>query len=214
MKLYGFPLSNYYNVVKAAILEKGVPFEEINFRPSGSPDEKQKTPMGKVPYVETEKGPLSESQVIMDYLEETFPENPLYPGDPFERAKVRELLRVIELYIELPSRRLYPEVFFGGSISDQTREEVRPVLDKAIESFRQLARFDPCVAGRDFTFADITTVINLPLARAAYRKIYGGDVFERLPGIGEYLTAMRERPSFQRVYADQKKSMEGSAAPK
>src|SRR5690606_10371868 len=124
LKLYGFPVSNYYNVVKAALLEKGMAFEEVQTQASGAPEYLAISPMGKVPCLETPQGAFSESQVMLDYLEEAQPEPRLYPADAFARAKVRELLRVLELYLELPARRLYPEAFFGGSVSEQTKAEV------------------------------------------------------------------------------------------
>ena len=37
LKLYGFAVSNYYNMVKLALLEKGVAFEEVPFFPGAAP---------------------------------------------------------------------------------------------------------------------------------------------------------------------------------
>lgn len=48
-----------------------------------------------------------------DYLEETQSGPALLPSDPFERAQVRAMAKEIELYIELPARLCYAEVFFG-----------------------------------------------------------------------------------------------------
>ena len=112
-RLYGFSLSNYYNLVKLTLLEKGLPFEEVPVFPPPKPEFLQKSPLGKIPCLEIEAGRyLSESQVILDYLEDTHPEPALYPEDPYARAKVRELMRVMELYLELPARRLYAQAFF------------------------------------------------------------------------------------------------------
>lgn len=38
LKLYGFAVSNYYNMVKLALLEKGVPFEEVPFFAAQTPE--------------------------------------------------------------------------------------------------------------------------------------------------------------------------------
>ena len=48
-KLHGFALSNYYNLVKLALLEKALPFEEVAVFPPAKPDFLQKSPMGKIP---------------------------------------------------------------------------------------------------------------------------------------------------------------------
>ena len=38
LKLYGFSVSNYYNMVKLALLEKGLPFEEVPFYAGQTPE--------------------------------------------------------------------------------------------------------------------------------------------------------------------------------
>ena len=97
LKLCGFAASNYYNKVKLALLEKGVPFEEV-LAWLGETDPAA-TPLGKVPYAITDEGPLSESTVILEYVEDRYPERPLMPASPYQAAKVRELLRYIELHL-------------------------------------------------------------------------------------------------------------------
>lgn len=208
IKLYGFSVSNYYNVVKAALLEKGLEFEEVYTHGSSDPDYRARSPMGKVPCMEVEQGAISESQVALDYLEEVYPQPALYPADAFERAKVRELMRVIELYIELPARRLYPEAFFGGSVSEEAKQEVKPQLHKAMEAFARLARFEPYLAGEQLTYADLTGAIHLPLARDAYRTIYGEDLWASMPQIKPFIGKVRERPAMQQVMADYKAGLE------
>ena len=117
LKLCGFSVSNYHNKVKLALLEKGIPFEEEVIYPSQDDGVKQSSPMGKVPFLRTPQGVLTESQVLVEYLEETHPETPLYPDNAYARAKCRELILHIELYLELPARRLYPEAFFGRAVT-------------------------------------------------------------------------------------------------
>ena len=107
IRLCGFRISNYHNKVRIALLEKGVAFEEDeNVRPSQKDEYVAKSPMGKVPYLEVDGVRLRESSVILEYLEEAFPQKPLLPRDPIERARVRELVIFIELHLELAVRRL------------------------------------------------------------------------------------------------------------
>lgn len=208
LKLHGFPVSNYYNVIKAALLEKGLDFEEVTVYPSSEESLLSRSPMGKVPCIETPEGSFSESQVILDYLEEAHPETPLMPSSPFQRAKAREINRVLELYLELQARRLYPEAFFGGKVSDETKAEVKVALEKAADALSRLTDFNPWIVGDSFTSSDIVAAIHLPLARDAGRKLLGMDLFERLPGAKEYLARVRERPSMQEVMADYKTGLE------
>ena len=94
--LYGFALSNYYNKTKLALLEKGIPFNEEMLAPSQDAAVLKRSPLGKIPFIKTAQGYLSESQAILEYLEDAFPERPLYPADAFERAKCREFIQHLE----------------------------------------------------------------------------------------------------------------------
>ena len=97
LKLHGFAISNYYNIVKHAMMIKGIAFEEVFAPPSQEPEMLANSPMGKVPFLETESGILTEASVILEYLEEAYPEVPLYPADAFERARVKQIIKTIEL---------------------------------------------------------------------------------------------------------------------
>lgn len=205
LTLCGFSASNYYNKVKLALLEKGVAFEE-ELAWIGETD-KAASPLGKVPYLKTDAGPLSESTMILEYLEDAFPQNPLIPPDTFAAAKVRELVRYLELHLELVARNLYPEAFFGGKVSDGAKEKVGQQLEKNIAAFAKLARFSPYVAGDAFTLADCAAAVHLPLVSSATRIIYGRDYLADLP-VRDYLKLVGERPTVQKVNADRKANTE------
>ena len=203
LTLCGFSASNYYNKVKLALLEKGLPFtEELAW--VGETD-RGATPLGKVPYLRTPAGSLCESAVIADYIESAHPQPSLLPADAFAAAKVRELITFLELHLELVARNLYPQAFFGGSVSDSVREKVGAQLEKNVAAFGQLAQFSPYVAGDRFTLADCAAIVHLPLVSAATKTIYGRDYLADLP-VRDYLARMAERPHVQRVNADRKAS--------
>jgi glutathione S-transferase len=205
LTLCGFSGSNYYNKVKFALLEKGVPFQEETAW-VGETDPSC-SPLGKVPYLKTEQGPLCESEVIMEYIEDRYPQNPLRPADPYAAAKVRELVTFVELHLELVARNLYPEAFFGGKVSDSAKEKALAQLDKNAKAFGQLARFAPFLAGDSLSLADCAAVVHLPLVSGASKIIYGRDVLADLP-VREYLKRLGERPALQQVNADRKANTE------
>lgn len=205
LKLCGFSASNYYNKVKLALLEKGVPFEE-SLAWVGETD-LSCTPLGKVPYLQTEDGPLCESAVIMEYLEDAHPDHPLLPAGAYDRAKVRELTTYLELHLELEARKLYPEAFFGGSVSDGVKQKVGEQLDKNVAAFAKLACFDPFIAGETFTLADCAAIVHLPLVSSATKIVLGRDVLAHLP-VRDYLKRMAERPHVQAISADRKTNTE------
>jgi glutathione S-transferase len=61
LKLYGFSVSNYYNMVKLALLEKGLPFEEVTFYGGADPEALAISPRGKVPVLGVEQGFINET---------------------------------------------------------------------------------------------------------------------------------------------------------
>ena len=204
LKLCGFAVSNYYNKVIFALLEKGVPFEEELVYTSQGDDMLQRSPMGKVPFISTPMGTLCESQAICEYLEDAYPQVPLYPSDPFQRAKVRELCTVLDMHVELQARRLYPETFFGGAVSDETKEQAKKALARGVRALGALAKWRPFIAGDKLTYADCSAMANLPLVTMASKKIYGEDMLAGIPQVKEYIAMMRARPHMQKIEADRK----------
>ncbi len=213
LKLHGFRLSNYHNKVLIAMLEKGVPFEEnSSVRPSQKDEYLALSPMGKVPYLEIDGTRLCESGVMLEYLEEAYPQKPLLPRDPLARAKVRELVTVIELHMELVVRRLYPALFFGGTMSDSTKQSVEKEITKGIRAFNGLAKFDPFVAGKELSLADCAAACHLPLVSLATKTAYGRDFLEDLPQVKPYLKMLNERPAFAKVGAGRREAQEAAKA--
>ena len=205
LTLCGFSASNYYNKVKLALLEKGVAFEE-ELAWVGQTD-KAASPLGKVPYLKTDAGPLSESTVLLEYIEDAYPAHPLMPADAFAKGKVREIVRYLELHLELVARNLYGEAFFGGKVSDAAKEKTGEQLTKNVAAFARLVKFSPFIAGDTFTLADCAAAVHLPLVSSATKIIYGRDCLAELP-VREYLKLLGERPTVQRVNADRKTNTE------
>jgi glutathione S-transferase len=208
IRLHGSPISNYYNKVKLALLEKGIPFEEL-YAPTKSTDEAvlSLSPLGKIPFVEVgPEGGVCESQVILDYLEAVHPQPPLLPADPFAAAKVRELATFIDWHLEITARQLYSSAFFGGApLSESNAARIRKELEARIAGFKRLAKFAPFVAGDTFTQADCSAFNNLPLVAMASKAVYGEDLLAAA-GIDHraYVKFIAERPAAQKVVADRK----------
>lgn len=204
--LCGFPVSNYYNKVKLALLEKGVPFTEEHVA-TKSTDEAVLaiSPLAKIPFIRTPQGGLCESEAIVEYIEAAYPHPPLLPADPFAAAKVRELVTFIDLHLELVARDLYPQAFFGGTVSESSLARIRKQLDKNILAFKRLVKFAPYAAGDTFTLADCAAFASLPLVGMATKAVYGEDLL-LAAGVDykPYIKLVGERPSAQKVLADRK----------
>jgi len=205
IRLCGFRISNYHNKVRIALLEKGVPFEEDDsVHGSQKPEYLAKSPMGKVPYLEVDGQLLRESEVILEYLEDAYPQKPLLPKDPLERARVRELVTFIELHNELVVRRLYGGLFFGGSFSEETKAAVEKDIAKGVRALKAVATFDPFIAGKDLTIADCAAFVHLPIVTLVTKLAFGRDFLEDIPQMKPYLKMLGERPAFAKVNEERK----------
>jgi glutathione S-transferase len=205
IQLCGFRISNYHNKVRIALLEKGIAFDEDSgVHPSQKDEYLLKSPMGKVPYLEVDGARIRESAVILEYLEDAYPQKPLLPRDPLERARVREIVVFLELHLELVVRRLYGGLFFGGSFSDETRQQVEKGVAKGVRALKALARFEPFIAGKELTIADCAAFVHLPIVTLVTKQAFGRDYLEDIPQVKPYLRMLGERPAFARVNEDRK----------
>jgi glutathione S-transferase len=212
--LCGMTMSNYYNKVKLVLLEKGLPFTEEVVRVRSTDDMVlASSPLGKIPFIRTEGGTLCESQVICDWIEAAHPQPPLVPADPFEAAKVRELIAFMELYVELVGRELYAQAYFGGTVDEATQQRVRDALARNLAALRRLARFAPYAAGASFTLADASAFATLPTVALATKSVLGEDMVAAA-GIDwkAYVKRLGERASVQRINADRKRDLDAAAA--
>lgn len=205
--LHGFAASNYYNIVKHALLYKGISFQE-NLMFAGSDELLTVSPVGKVPAITTPDGQnISESSVICDFIEETYPDVPLYPTDAGERAVVRQIMKISELYFELPSRRLIPYVFSGATVPDALKAEVRQVLERGIGALNRLCQFSPWIAGEQFTMADIYVhYVNLIVNTFASSQLEW-DVLAQIPGMKEWHDAMSQSDIAKQIETDRLANM-------
>ena len=136
----------------------------------------EKNPLGRVPVYEEEGGlVLPESEVIMEYLEERFPEPALWPADPAERALARLRLRRFD--------RFGDEYYALRRGAASKLDERLAELDAALEA-------QPYLTGRDYGLADIGYV---PWILRAQERL--GVDLEPFPALGDWLERLSARPS-------------------
>jgi glutathione S-transferase len=201
LKLHGFAVSNYFNMVKHTLLYKQLAFDEITVYPPGDAAYREKSPLGKVPCLETEHGTLVETSVILEYLEAAYPEKPLMPADVWGQAKVRELMKISELYIELQGRRLMPGLFQGKPLDEALLNDVRVVMKKGASAVQQLASFSPWLLGERKTLADIVLLYSLGMAEAA-RQALGFGISERVPALPAWQERMMDSEIARNIHAE------------
>ncbi len=203
LRLHGFPASNYYNIARLALLEKGLPFEEVvvytGANDSYRPDYLDMSPLGRVPCLETEHGFLSESRAIVDYLEQAYPDRPLYPEGAFARAKLLELTQIIDLDLELQARRVLKNFFTRSKPAGEVAAEVKENTSKGARGLGKLVSFDRFLLGDQLTAADIAAVVHIPVVRMLCKGVLEHDPFEEIDGLDAYLARMEERETVKNV---------------
>jgi glutathione S-transferase len=208
LKLHGFAVSNYYNMVKLALLEKEIEFEQVISYPSQEAHYLQRNPVGKVPALETEQGFLSETGVILDYIEQAYPQSkPLMPKSLFAQSQVKELIQMLQLYIELPARRCFGEAFFGGKVEQLTKDETKEELLKGIKALKRRAKFSPYIAGDTFTSADIVFIYSIDLARLVAKKLFKLDLLDGFEEAKQLIEKLKERPHVLSVNAEHENAL-------
>jgi glutathione S-transferase len=201
--LYGSAISNYYNKIKLALMEKEIAFLEELVLPNQDEAMLKLSPLGKIPYIKSDDGYLSESQAILEYLEDAFPANPLYPAKASEHGKCREFIQHLELNVELIARRLYAEAFFSRAVSQEIKDEVKAKITMGLTGLARLMKLSPYALGDRFTAADVVAWPHLQMVSFATQKIYGQNlVVEYIPGIEAYIKMIESRPYAQKIGED------------
>ncbi|HTK99892.1 MAG TPA: glutathione S-transferase family protein, partial [Pseudomonadales bacterium] len=104
LRLYDHPLSPYGQKVKIALIEKGIEFQGMlpNAIGSGQVDSEfaAANPRGEVPALLDGDTAIFDSTVILEYIEDKWPEPALLPVSPLDRARVRMLEDVMDTHFE------------------------------------------------------------------------------------------------------------------
>jgi glutathione S-transferase len=179
LTLYDADRCPYCARVRIVLAEKEVPYEtvvvDLEDRPAWI---YEKNPLGKVPVLEEGDFILPESAVINEYLEERYPEPPLWPSDPAERAAGRLL---IHRFDEL-SRPYYA--------LRRGEESARQRLDEELGRLDSLLAGPPFLTDSEFGLADVAY---LPWILRA-ETMLGVDL-DAHPALADWVERTRDRPS-------------------
>jgi glutathione S-transferase len=177
--LYTAERCPYAARARITLAEKGIAYDAVEIdlqdRPAWLYD---KNPLGRVPVYEEDEGlVLPESEVIMEYLQERFPEPALWPADPAERALGR-------LWLKRFDDRL------GDAYYAARRGDGRDELDARLAELDGALEAQPYLTGREYGLADIGYVPWILRARANL-----GVDLESFPAVDAWLAGLTERPA-------------------
>lgn len=182
LTLYDAARCPYCARVRIVLEEKGLEYEavavDLNDRPQWI---YEKNATGRVPVVEEDAWILPESSVIMEYLEERYPEPPLLPPDPADRALAR-----VWIFRHDDLTRPYYALRRGDDGAAERFGEQLAKLDAALAA-------QPWLTGAEYGLADIAYVPWLLRAR----DMLGVDL-DAFPAVRSWLSRLEERPAVAR----------------
>lgn len=189
MDLISLPVSPFAARVRIAIYAKGLPIDlippPVNWRDSRH--FRDLSPAGRIPVLLDDRGPIWESAVLLEYLEERFPEAPsLMPVDVFDRATARLLVRHVDMYL------MPPLVALAQPRADESASR------RAVEDLLNgVALLDGLLTGPRYALCDRLTIADCALAPALFAlrvmaERLGVDLIEPASMTEDYARLSRE----------------------
>lgn len=162
-------------------------------------------PAGEVPVlVEPEGGPVvCDSAAICEYLEETYPETPLLPGNAAARAEIRRLVAWFDgkFQCEVTDRLVGEKVLKG--LLRRGEPDSGAIRAGHVNLDHHLAYIDWLYARRNWLAGEVLTLADLAAAAHISALDYLGEVpWQRHGGAKEWYMRIKSRPSFRDLLAD------------
>ena len=195
IKLYDFPMSPRARKVRIALAEKGLQYEKITIDITKGEQKKPEflavNPNGKVPALQDDGTSIYESSIIMEYLNDKYPNPPLLPADPGQRAHARVLLHYGDNPFDSACATIVGEVFFKpkGQAAQDVIAKAKQDLMACLERLeKELGNNDYLVGA--FSLADVTF--------ASWAPLFGPlqvEVPAHCPRVKAWLARLAERAS-------------------
>jgi glutathione S-transferase len=231
LALYHFDRSTAAQKVRLSLAEKNLAWESRILNPSldareqHDPEYLKLNPRGVVPTLIHDGKAIRESQVIIEYLEDVFPEPPLRPADPVARAEMRVWTKLIDEHLHVDSRTIGqcvamrhlmvtadPEklrVHYAAMPEDVRRDNDlvnnkmgldSPLLPGALHRFKRVfTGIDRTLGERPWLAGDSLSLADIShavyVARMDSFQLSG--LYEPLPNLVDWLARMRARPSWK-----------------
>jgi glutathione S-transferase len=214
VKLYSGPLSLFTAKVRVALAEKGLPYERIEvgwslakrYEPH-HPDVVALNPKRQVPVLVDGGVAVYDSTQIFEYLEDRYPEPPLYPRDVALRARCRRLEAAADEIVFPAVWDLIETSFYPGARDAARLERAKARLADEHAALDKELSGGAWLCG-DFTVADIATFILLHAAAGL-----GAPPAEGHTNLRAWVARMHERPAVKREVEETSRFLQKLLAP-
>lgn len=214
MKLYSNPLSPFAARVRLAIEAKGLDIEILD-PPGGTKSDEylSMNPMGKIPALVLDDGTvIPESDTIVEYLEDAFPQKALRPASAEDKAKARLIARVAELYVIAPGSVLF------GQMNPATRnaalvEETFVKIEDGLTHLNLFLGDGPYAVGKTFSTAD-AGLVPFVFYLGVFAQVFGRpDLLTKHQKLGAYVAFIASDPVAGAVMAELQAALAARMAP-
>jgi len=180
------------------LAEKNLPYEivpiDLRAQEQKTPDYLKMNPYGKVPVLTDDATVLYESCVINEYLEEKYPNPPLMPKEPGQKAKARILIDYGMSHFDGPYQKLRMELM------KEQKDQNQQVIDGAKSELKKLLqRLENEIGAQQYLMGDFSLVDADLLPRFTRLEGFGVLPDPSLPRLGKYLERVKARPSVKPI---------------
>jgi len=200
--VHGIPGSPFLRSVEVGLREKGVDYQFVALNPGEfkTPDYLvQRHPFGRIPAFEHDGFRIYETQAILRYIDQVFPDPALTPADPKQRARMNQVIGIIEWYFfpkaaaPIAFNRIIGPRLLGIPGNEEAIAEAMPMGRTCFAELDRLLGDKPYFAGDNVSLADIMLAAQLDLFSECGegRELIGGTT-----NLKSWLQRMLTRPSF------------------
>ena len=200
IKLYGILGSPFMRSVEIGLKEKGLEYDVHALAPGEhkQPEHLKRHPFGRVPSFEHDGFSIYETQAILRYIDDVFPNPPLTPGNPKQRTSMNQIIGIIEWYFfpkaaaPIAFNRIIGPKLLGLPTDEAAIAEAMPMARICFAELDRLLGDKPYLAGETLSIADIMLGAQLDLLSETPE---GAQLIEGTR-LKPWLNRMVKRPSF------------------
>lgn len=201
INVYGIPGSPFLRSVEIGLREKEIDYRLHALAPGEHkrPDYLSKHPFGRVPAFEHDGFAIYETQAILRYIDDVFPTPPLTPDSPRERARVNQVIGVIECYFfpkaaaPIAFNRIIGPRLLGLPGDEAAIADAMPMARTCFAELDRLLGEDQYFGGDSISIADIMLAAQLDLFGECPE---GRELIDGAARLRPWLERMKARPSF------------------
>ena len=198
--LFGPSYSVYVRIVKIALAEKEVGYNQVEFdvfdRNDWPADWLQRHPFGQVPAFEHDGFRLYETRAITRYIDEAFDGPSLQPGNAHDIARMEQAISVLDgqgyrpmvwgIYVERAGRSR------SGESDEAKIAAALPQAERCLAALAEILGGQPFLAGAEFSLADVQAA---PIFSYFTLAAEGRELLSAQPALQDWWNSLSARSS-------------------